>query len=150
MIWLVYQYLQVEVYCDWEITFFLNPNRSGFYIGGRFYPNGKLIGSSPSRGVSKKIKPLYFFSVTVFCLNNIIRISTAHSFGLIFYFASMSKLKSKDLPTSLTLLGILIIAFSDKIEELTSIPFLIITAIAFILLLIPLYIWISDWLKSRK
>ena len=51
---------------------------------------------------------------------------------------------------SLTLFGILIIAFSDKIEELTSIPFLIITAIAFILLLIPLYIWISGWLKSRK
>jgi Flp pilus assembly protein protease CpaA len=101
-------------------------------------------------GASKMIKPLDFFSVTVFCLNNIIRISTAHSFGLILYFASMSKLKSKDLPTSLTLLGILIIAFSDKIEELTSIPFLIITAIAFILLFIPLYIWISNWLKSRK
>lgn len=65
-------------------------------------------------------------------------------------FKNMSKLKSKDLPTSLTLFGILIIVFSDKIEELTSIPFLIITAIAFILLLIPLYIWISGWLKSRK
>ena len=96
------------------------------------------------------IKPLYCFSIAVFCSNNIIRISTAHPFGLILYITSMSKLKSKDLPTSLTLLGILIIAFSDKIEELTSIPFLIITAIAFILLLIPLYIWISDWLKSRK
>ena len=96
------------------------------------------------------IKPLYCYSVTVFCLNNIIRISAAHLFGLILYFASMSNLKSKDLPTSLTLLGILIIAFSDKIEELTSIPFLIITAIAFILLFIPLYIWISNWLKSRK
>ena len=96
------------------------------------------------------IKSLYCFSMAVFYLNNIIRISTSHPFGLILYFASVSNLKSKDLPTSLTLLGILIIAFSDKIEELTSIPFLIITAIAFILLLIPLYIWISDWLKSRK
>ena len=96
------------------------------------------------------IKPLYYNSITVFCLNNIIRIGIFHACALILYLAIMGKLKSKDLPTSLTMLGILIIVFSDKIEELTSIPFLIITAIAFILLLIPLYIWISDWLKSRK
>ena len=101
-------------------------------------------------GATYNDKTVILFQCSRFLLNNIIRISTSHPFGLILYFASMSNLKSKDLPTSLTLLGILIIAFSDKIEELTSIPFLIITAIAFILLFIPLYIWISNWLKSRK
>ena len=62
----------------------------------------------------------------------------------------MSKWQSKDLPTALTLLGLLLFAFANKIEEWTSIPIeLILTAIG-IIYLIPLFIWISSWLKNRK
>ena len=61
-----------------------------------------------------------------------------------------NKWLSKDLPTALTSLGILLTAFADKIEEWTSIPIeLILTAIG-IIFLIPLFIWISSWLKNRK
>ena len=49
-----------------------------------------------------------------------------------------------------TSLGILLSAFSHKIEEWTSIPFNVISVIILIVYLIPLYIWISGWLKHRK
>ena len=62
----------------------------------------------------------------------------------------MKKFQSQDLPMAFTSLGILITAASDKIVELTSIPFNIVMAIAMVLYLIPLYIWISGWLKHRK
>ena len=62
----------------------------------------------------------------------------------------MKKFQSQDLPTALTSLAILLTAFADKIEEWTSIPFNVIMAIAMVLSLIPLYIWISGWVKHRK
>jgi fucose 4-O-acetylase-like acetyltransferase len=62
----------------------------------------------------------------------------------------MSKWQSKDLPTAFTSLGILLIAFADKIEEWTSIPYHFIYGGICIIFLIPLYIWISGWLKNRK
>ncbi|MGB1114239.1 MAG: hypothetical protein ACPG14_05530 [Flavobacteriaceae bacterium] len=62
----------------------------------------------------------------------------------------MNKWQSKDIPTALTSLAILLIAFADKIEEWTSIPFHLIYVGISILFLIPLYIWISGWLKNRK
>jgi hypothetical protein len=62
----------------------------------------------------------------------------------------MSKWQSKDFPTALTSLGILLTAFADKIGEWTSIPFHFIYGGIIILFLIPLYIWISGWLKNRK
>ena len=62
----------------------------------------------------------------------------------------MSKWQSKDLPIPLTMLALFISSVSDKIEELTSIPSMIVHYIALGLMLIPLYIWISGWLKNRK
>ena len=62
----------------------------------------------------------------------------------------MSKWQSKDLPTALTSSAILLTAFAEKIEEWTSIPFYLIYGGISILFLIPLYIWISGWLKNRK
>ena len=62
----------------------------------------------------------------------------------------MSKWQSKDLPTAFTSLGILLTAFADKIEEWTSIPYHFIYVGISIFFLIPLYIWISGWLKNRK
>ena len=62
----------------------------------------------------------------------------------------MAKWQSKEIPTALTSLVILLTAFADKIEEWTSIPFHLISVGISILFLIPLYIWISGWLKNRK
>ena len=62
----------------------------------------------------------------------------------------MKKFQSQDLPTALTSLAILLTAFADKIEEWTSIPFHLIYGGISILFLIPLYIWISGWLKHRE
>ncbi len=62
----------------------------------------------------------------------------------------MNKWQSKDLPLFFTMLGILVTAFANKIEELTSMPFFVVACIALIFFLIPLYIWISDWFKTRK
>ena len=56
----------------------------------------------------------------------------------------------QDAPLAFTSFGILLTTFSDKIVELTSIPNNVVMAIAMVLLLIPLYIWISGWLKHRK
>jgi len=61
-----------------------------------------------------------------------------------------NKWLSKDLPTALTSLGILLTAFAHKIEEWTSIPFDAIFAVIALIFLIPLFIWISGWLKNRK
>ncbi len=62
----------------------------------------------------------------------------------------MSKWQSKELPIPLTILALFISSVSDKIEELTSIPSKVVLYIGLIILLIPLYIWIRGWLKSRK
>ena len=61
-----------------------------------------------------------------------------------------NKWQPKDLPTALTSLGILLTAFAYKIEEWTSIPYDAIFAVIALILLIPLSIWISGWLKNRK
>ena len=62
----------------------------------------------------------------------------------------MSKRQSRDLPIIFTILALLVSSASDKIEELTSIPSEVVMYIGLVFLLIPLYIWIRDWLKSRK
>ena len=62
----------------------------------------------------------------------------------------MSKWQSGDLPFFFTMLGLMVSTFSDKIEELTSIPSKGVMFIALIFLLIPLFYWISGWLKHRK
>jgi len=62
----------------------------------------------------------------------------------------MKKFQSQDLPIAFTSLGILLIAFSHKIEEWTSISFNVLIVIILIVYLIPLFIWISVWLKNRK
>ncbi len=62
----------------------------------------------------------------------------------------MSKRQSKDLPIIFTMIALLVSSASDKIEELTSIPSEVVMYIGLVFLLIPLFIWIRDWLKSRK
>lgn len=62
----------------------------------------------------------------------------------------MSKRQSRDLPIIFTILALLVSSASDKIEELTSIPSEVVMYIGLVFLLIPLFIWIRDWLKSRK
>lgn len=62
----------------------------------------------------------------------------------------MSKWQSKDLPIMFTMLALLVSTASDKIEELTSIPSEILMYIALVFLLIPLIIWISNWLRNIK
>ena len=62
----------------------------------------------------------------------------------------MNKLQSKDLPMAFTSLGILLTAFADKIEEWTSFPINLIYAGIGFIFLIPLYNWISGWLKNKK
>ena len=56
----------------------------------------------------------------------------------------------KNNPLLFSVLGLLVFQFVDKIEELTSIPSKVVAIIALVLTLIPLCIWIRDWLKSRK
>ena len=60
----------------------------------------------------------------------------------------MRKCRYEELPIPLTILALLVSPASDKIEELTSIPSEIVMYIGLIFLLIPLYIWISGWLKK--
>lgn len=62
----------------------------------------------------------------------------------------MSKWQSSDLPIFITIVALLISNISDKIEEWTSIPSMFVQFFALALMLIPLYIWISGWLKNRK
>ena len=62
----------------------------------------------------------------------------------------MSKWQSRDLPIIFTMIALLVSSVSDKIEELTSIPSKVVMYIGLVFLLIPLFIWIRDWLKSRK
>lgn len=62
----------------------------------------------------------------------------------------MSKWQSRDLPIIFTMIALLVSSVSDKIEELTSIPSEVVMYIGLVFLLIPLFIWIRDWLKSRK
>ena len=60
--------------------------------------------------------------------------------GVKYYFSSMNKCQTKDLPIPITILALLISNASDKIEELTSIPSMIEYYIVLGLMLIPLYI----------
>jgi hypothetical protein len=62
----------------------------------------------------------------------------------------MSKWQSKELPIPLTMLALLLSSTSDKIEEWTSIPENAVLITSCVILIIPLFIWISGWLKSRK
>ena len=62
----------------------------------------------------------------------------------------MKKFQSQDLPLGITILALLISNGSDKIEEWTCIPSMFVQFFALALMLIPLYIWISGWLKHRK
>ena len=71
-------------------------------------------------------------------------------FPLFLYLINMSKWQSKDLPIMFTMLALLVSTASDKIEELTSIPSEILMYIALVFLLIPLIIWISNWLRNIK
>ena len=61
-----------------------------------------------------------------------------------------NKWQSKDLPMAFTFLGLLLSALVDKIEEWTSIPYQAILVAIALIFLIPLFIWISGWLKNRK
>ena len=62
----------------------------------------------------------------------------------------MSKWQSGDIPISITIVALLISNASDKIEEWTSISSKFVQFFALALMLIPLYIWISGWLKHRN
>lgn len=62
----------------------------------------------------------------------------------------MSKWQSKELPIPLMMLALLLSSASDKIEEWTSIPENALLITSCIIMAIPLYIWISSWLKNRK
>ena len=62
----------------------------------------------------------------------------------------MKKFQSKDLPIPLTMLALLLASASNKIEELTSIPSMVIFYVGVAIMLLPPYIWISGWLKHRK
>lgn len=62
----------------------------------------------------------------------------------------MKKFQSKDLPIPLTILAMFLLSASNKIEELTSIPSMVIIYIGVAIMLLPPYIWISGWLKHRK
>jgi hypothetical protein len=62
----------------------------------------------------------------------------------------MSKWQSSELPIAITMVALLISNLSDKIEEWTSIPSMFVQFFSLALMLIPLYIWISGWLKHRK
>lgn len=71
-------------------------------------------------------------------------------FPLFLYLINMSKWQSKDLPIMFTMLALLVSTASDKIEELTSIPSEILMYVALVFLLIPLIIWINNWLRNIK
>ena len=62
----------------------------------------------------------------------------------------MNKWQTKDLPIPITMLALLVSNVSSIIEEWTSIPSMFVHFFALALMLIPLYIWISGWLKNRK
>ena len=62
----------------------------------------------------------------------------------------MNKWQSGDVPIFLTMLALFISVFSDKISEFTSIPENIILVLSCLILLTPLFYWISGWVKHRK
>ena len=62
----------------------------------------------------------------------------------------MSKWQSNELPIPITMLALFLSSAADKIEELTSIPSIGVFYFAAVLMLIPLFIWVSSWLKNRK
>ena len=43
MIWIMYHYFKDEVSCNWENTFSLKLNQSGFYIGVGCFWSGNII-----------------------------------------------------------------------------------------------------------
>ena len=62
----------------------------------------------------------------------------------------MKKWDFKNNPLFFTMLGMLIGSAAGYIEEWTSIPQIISVAVGFIIVMIPLFFWIKDWLKKKK
>ena len=61
----------------------------------------------------------------------------------------MKKWDFKNNPLFFTMLGMLIGSVAGYIEEWTNIPQIISVAVAFIIVMIPLFFWIKDWLKKK-
>ena len=67
-----------------------------------------------------------------------------------FQIVGMKKWDFKNNPLFFTMLGMLIGSAAGYIEEWTSIPQIISVAVGFIIVMIPLFFWIKDWLKKKK
>ena len=61
----------------------------------------------------------------------------------------MKKWDFKNNPLFFTMLGMLIGSAAGYIEEWTNIPQIISVAVGFIIVMIPLFFWIKDWLKKK-
>jgi hypothetical protein len=62
----------------------------------------------------------------------------------------MKKWDFKNNPLFFTMLGMLIGSAAGYIEEWTNIPQIISVAVGFIIVMIPLFFWIKDWLKLQS
>ena len=62
----------------------------------------------------------------------------------------MKKWDFKNNPLFFTMLGMLIGSAPGYIEEWTNIPQIISVAVGFVIVMIPLFFWIKDWLKKKK
>ena len=62
----------------------------------------------------------------------------------------MKKWDFKNNPLFFTMLGMLIGSAAEYIEEWTNIPQIISVAVGFVIVMIPLFFWIKDWLKKMK
>ena len=62
----------------------------------------------------------------------------------------MKKWDFKNNPLFFTMWGMLIGSAAGYIEEWTNIPQIISVSIGFIIVMIPLFFWIKDWLKKKK
>ena len=61
----------------------------------------------------------------------------------------MKKWDFKNNPLFFTMLAMLIGSAAGDIEEWTNIPQIISVAVGFIIVMIPLFFWIKDWLKKK-
>jgi len=61
----------------------------------------------------------------------------------------MKKWDFKNNPLFFTMLGMLIGSAAGYIEEWTNIPQIISVAVGFVIVMIPLFFWIKDWLKKK-
>ena len=62
----------------------------------------------------------------------------------------MKKWDFKNNPLFFTMLGMLIGSAAGYIEEWTNIPQIISVSVGFIIVMIPLFFWIKDWLRKKK